>query len=171
MKVSISSIIVRDRVRKDPGDISSLMNSMREHGQLNPIALTRDNELIAGQRRLLAAQRLSWQYIEAHIVERDSAVEKLQLELEENVHRKDFSPEELLDGYRKLEKLKQPSLRRRMGDAIRRFFRKLFGRKPSENREPPASPASDRPREPVPNPESRYTPANPEESEDTPYGV
>ncbi len=131
MKVPVQDIIIKDRVRTDIGDLKPLMESLQNHGQLNPVTLTRENELIAGHRRTLAARELGWKYIEATIVDKSSAVEKLQLELEENVHRKDFSPEELLAGNRRLDKLLRPSIGRRLGRAIGGFFRKLYpwGRK------------------------------------------
>ncbi len=128
MKVSVSSIMVRERVRHDVGDVAALMESMRQHGQLNPITITRDNELIAGHRRLLAARGLAWQHIEATVIDNDSEVEKLALELEENVHRKDFSPEELLAGYRRLEKLRRPGICRRVGGFFKGFFTRFFRR-------------------------------------------
>ena len=129
MQVLIEDIVIKDRVRTDIGDLKPLMESMRKHGQLNPVTLSRENELIAGHRRTLAARELGWKYIEAHIVERTSEVEKLQLELEENVHRKDFSPEELLAGYRRLDKLLHPTIGQRIGNAVRALFGKIFGRK------------------------------------------
>jgi ParB family chromosome partitioning protein len=126
MKVPIEDIVIKDRVRTDLGDLKPLMDSLQNHGQLNPITLSRENELIAGHRRTLAAKELGWKYIEAHIVDRSSEAEKLQLELEENVHRKDFSPEELLAGYRRLDKLLRPTISRRIGRAIGNFFKRLF---------------------------------------------
>lgn len=124
MKVPISDIVIKERVRQDIGDLGPLMESMQKHGQLNPINITRDNELIAGHRRLLAARELGWTYIDSLIIDRDTQIEKLQLELEENVHRKDFSPEELLAGYRRLEKLLRPRFTKRVAN----FFGSLFGR-------------------------------------------
>jgi ParB family chromosome partitioning protein len=129
MKIPIEDIVIKERVRQDMGDLAPLMESMQKHGQLNSITITRDNELIAGHRRLLSAQELGWAYIDAMIVERDSEAEKLQLELEENVHRKDFSPEELLAGYRRLDKLLKPRLTRRLSNFLGGFFGKLFRRK------------------------------------------
>ncbi len=129
MKVPITDIIIKERVRQDIGDLAPLMDSMKKHGQLNPITITRDNELIAGHRRLLSAQELGWTYIDGLIVDRDSEIEKLQLELEENVHRKDFSPEELLAGYRKLERLLKPRFTRRVANFFGNFFGKIFGRR------------------------------------------
>ena len=136
MQVLIEDIVIKDRVRTEIGDLKPLMESMRLHGQLNPITLSGENELIAGHRRTLAARELGWKFVEAHIVERASEVEKLQLELEENVHRKDFSPEELLAGYRRLDKLLHPTIGRRIGTALKCFFGKIFRRKPKNNTVP-----------------------------------
>ena len=137
MKISINEISIKERVRHEIGDLSSLMKSMQDHGQLNSITITRENELIAGHRRLLSAQELGWKYIDASIVDRSSEVDKLQLELEENVHRKDFSPEELLDGYRRLEKLLRPSITRRISNFFGNIFGKLlFWRKRKKRIEP-----------------------------------
>jgi len=124
MKVPLDTIIVKERVREDIGKLDSLMDSMQRHGQFNPVTITRENELIAGHRRLLAARKLGWQYIDVSITDRSSDIEKLELELEENIHRKDFLPEELLAGYRRLDKLKKPGITKRLAD----FFRNLFGR-------------------------------------------
>ncbi len=129
MKVPVSDITIKERVRVEIGDISSLMQSMQNHGQLNPVTITRDNELIAGHRRLLSAQELEWTYIDAAIVDSCTEAEKLQLELEENVHRKDFSPEELLAGYRRLEKLTRPPVTKRIANFFGSIFGKLFRRK------------------------------------------
>ena len=124
MKVLISEVKIRKRVREDLGDLEPLMGSMNHNGQLNPITISRTNELIAGHRRLMAAERLEWLYIDAHVVDLHSEVEKLELELEENVHRKDFSPNELLDGYRRLEKLRRPTVTSRVSG----FFKGVWGK-------------------------------------------
>jgi len=126
MKVPIQDIIVKDRVRTELGNLKPLMESMRDHGQLNPVTLSRENELIAGHRRTLAARELGWKYIEVTIMDKSSEAEKLQLELEENVHRKDFSPEELLAGYRRLDRLLHPPLAIRIGRVIGGFLRRIF---------------------------------------------
>lgn len=142
MQVMIDDIIIKDRVRREIGDLKPLMESMRLHGQLNPVTLSRENELIAGHRRTLAAKELGWKFIEVHIVDRATEKEKLQLELEENVHRKDFSPEELLAGYRRLDKLTHPSFSRRIGSALRNFFGKIFRRRKRDNLPATVTPAS-----------------------------
>lgn len=135
MQVPIESILVKDRVRRDLGDLEPLMSSLRRFGQMNPVIVTRDSELIAGHRRLESARRLGWDTIDAVSLDRVDEVRKLEMELEENVHRKDLSPEELLDGYTRLEKLKHPSFWTRIKRFLRRVFDRLFRRGRDKGRE------------------------------------
>ncbi len=143
MKVPISDIIIKERVRTDLGDIKPLMESLQKHGQLNPVTLSRENELIAGHRRTLAARELGWKYIEASVVDASTEVEKLQLELEENVYRKDFSPDEVLAGYQRLARLRNPSVTRRIGRALSSLFRFVFPWRRKKNRQSPVAEAPD----------------------------
>lgn len=125
MQVLITNIKVPDRVRKDAGDLEPLMESLKRCGQLNPITLSREMELIAGFRRLSAAQRLGWKMIDASVVDGLTALRRLEMELEENVYRKDFTPDELLEGVKRLEALRHPKLGTRVKQAFKRFFGKL----------------------------------------------
>lgn len=125
MQIPVDSITVPERVRKDPGNLESLMASFKRVGQLNPILVTPTYELIAGFRRFTAAQELGWQSIEAEVVQAADEIRRLEMELEENVYRKDFTPEELLEGYKKLEKLRHPSVGRRLRRALGAFFSRL----------------------------------------------
>lgn len=129
MQVTIESIKVEQRVRTDMGDLTALKESMSKHGQISPILLTRQHVLIAGHRRLTAARELGWHEIEAVCVDKPDAADQLELELQENVYRKDFTPEELLAGYRKLDKLRRPGVAKRIGGFFRRIFGGLFRRK------------------------------------------
>ena len=122
MLVNINDIKIKKRVRRDLGDLEALKNSLRTYGLLNPITLNSKYELIAGERRLQAAKQLGWTNINAGVQSNLSDVEELEMELEENNQRKEFTKEELLDGYRRLEKLRNPSIWRK----IRLFFKKLF---------------------------------------------
>lgn len=122
MLVNINDIKIKKRVRRDLGDLEALKNSLRTYGLLNPITLNSKYELIAGERRLQAAKQLGWTNINAVVQSNLSDVEELEMELEENNQRKEFTKEELLDGYRRLEKLRNPSIWRK----IRLFFKKLF---------------------------------------------
>ena len=54
MLIAPDSIIVKKRLRRDLGNIEGLMESLKKHGQLTPIIINRNNELIAGFRRLQA---------------------------------------------------------------------------------------------------------------------
>ncbi len=123
MQVPIDDISVKKRVREDLGDLSKLMESMRAYGLMNPIVINTRQELIAGERRLESAKRLGWKTIEAHIVERDSTIDQLEMELDENIHRRNLTAMELANAYSRLDKLKNPGFFRRIKMAIVRFFR------------------------------------------------
>ena len=143
MQIPVDSITVPDRVRKDPGNLESLMASLKRVGLINPILVTPTYELIAGYRRLTAAQELGWQSIEAEIAQAADEVRRLEMELEENVYRKDFTPEEILAGYKKLEALRHPSVGRRMRKAIASFFSHLaFWRRRKRPADQPAAAAA-----------------------------
>lgn len=126
MLVNISEIKVKRRVRKDLGDLEPLKDSLRRYGLLNPITIDNKNRLIAGERRLEAAKLLGWTNINAVVVNNVSAITKLELELEENNQRKEFTDAELLEGYKRLERLRNPSIFRRILNAIVRFFEWIF---------------------------------------------
>lgn len=93
MKVHIQDIVVKDRFRKDKGDIDVLMKSIKELGLLQPIGITQDNILVFGERRLTACFALGWSEIDARIVDVSSIVEG---EFAENDVRKSFTPSERL---------------------------------------------------------------------------
>lgn len=126
MLVNIADIKVKHRVRKDLGDIEALKDSLRRYGLLNPITLNSKYELIAGGRRLEAAKSIGWTSINAIILDNMNPAAELELELEENNQRKEFSSEELLAGYRRLEKLKHPNLLRKLWLFIVRLFSNLI---------------------------------------------
>ena len=80
MLIAPESIIVKKRIRRDIGDIEELMESLKKHGQLSPIIVNRNNELIAGFRRLQAAKKLGWTSIEAVILDKPSRLEELEID-------------------------------------------------------------------------------------------
>ncbi len=125
MQVVISTIKVPERIRKETGNLESLMESLTRCGQLNPITLTRDLELIAGFRRLSCAQRLGWKMIDATIVDGLSDEQRLEMELGENLYRKDFTPDELLEAVKRLDALRNPKLGTRMKKAFKSMMGKL----------------------------------------------
>lgn len=137
MLVKIEDIKVKKRVRRDLGDLTALKDSMHRYGLMNPITLNSDYELVAGERRLEAAKSLGWERINANVLDSNvDNIRQLEMELEENNQRKEFTDEELMDGYKRLEKLKNPPLIMRLLKfianifiKIAEFIKSLFGKK------------------------------------------
>lgn len=128
MLLRIDQITLRRRVRKDLGDLSALMESMRAHGLMTPILVNKDKELIAGQRRLESAKRLGWKTVEANVVDKDDELERLEMEVDENLQRKELTPEELTDAYLRIDRMKHPPWLVRFWRSILAFLRRLFSR-------------------------------------------
>jgi len=126
MLVPIKDIKVKRRIRRDMGDIAALADSMKRFGQISPILITKKNILIAGGRRLEAARNLGWSSINAVVAEIPDEVSKLEYELEENIQRRDFSQTETHEAVKRLYRLRNPSLFRRIILAIVGFFKRLF---------------------------------------------
>ena len=104
--LSIDKVIVTERIRKDYGDIDELANSIKSVGLIQPIVLTRDYQLIAGERRLRALKKLGLKELihSGHFVfndEQDSLKLKA-MEIEENVKRKELSWQEAILAKKKL---------------------------------------------------------------------
>jgi ParB family chromosome partitioning protein len=57
--VTLSEIRIGKRYRREMGDIGKLAASMEELGLLQPIVVTPDGTLIAGERRLRAANGIA----------------------------------------------------------------------------------------------------------------
>lgn len=129
MQVPIDKIIIRARVRKDQGDLTQLVNSMKKYGLLSPVVINKRSELIAGHRRLEAAKKLGWLSIDAVVIDRETELEKLEIELEENIQRKPFTTDELSDGLSRLERLSRPSLFKKIFEWLKRIINSIFGRK------------------------------------------
>jgi ParB family chromosome partitioning protein len=129
MRIEISKITVKKRIRKDLREIAGLVESMRSFGQLSPIIVNRQNELIAGNRRLEAAKSLGWNSIDAIVIDKDDEIDMLELELEENIQRNDLTSDEVSEGFSRLEKLRNPSFLRRILNFFIRLFKRIFRRK------------------------------------------
>ena len=122
MLVQIKDIKIKRRVRKDLGNLDDLKDSMRIYGLMNPITLNSKYELIAGERRLQSAIQLGWTSINANIIDNLSEVDQLEMEIEENNQRKEFTEAELMEGYKRLNRLRNPNFFYR----IYLFFKHLF---------------------------------------------
>ncbi len=124
MKIALASIVVDEthRIRKEAGDLTLLTASIQKIGLLNPIVVTDDYRLVAGFRRLSACRQLGWTEIEANVVPyKNDLLLLLDAEVEENLVRKDFTPEEIMA----IEKRRQEIIRMLQGNIFQRFWRWL----------------------------------------------
>ena len=125
MLVQIKDIKIKKRVRKDLGNLENLKDSMKIYGLMNPITLNSRYELIAGERRLQSAIQLGWTSINANIIDNLSEVEQLEMEIEENNQRKEFTDAELLEGYKRLERMRNPGFFYKIYLFFKRLFQKI----------------------------------------------
>jgi DNA modification methylase len=94
MKVKISDINVGDRVRTDFSDVEGLAVSIQQHGLLHPIIIDKALNLVAGERRLRAHIALGMKEIEVKDLGELTEDERLEIEGDENLRRKDFTWQE-----------------------------------------------------------------------------
>ena len=98
---------IQPRRRFDEPGLSSLVDSVREHGVLQPILVRRVGEktdayeIVAGERRWRAAQTAQLTRVPVIIKDLDDR-EALELALVENIQREDLTPIEEGDGYQRL---------------------------------------------------------------------
>lgn len=91
--VSIDLIIINreGRQRRELTGLEELAESIRRSGLINPIVVTEDFVLVAGERRFTACRNiLGWTSIDAHFVSDLSEDELHLIELEENVRREEL---------------------------------------------------------------------------------
>ena len=67
-----------------PTDLSDLEKSLSSHGQLEPLAITKDNRIISGHRRYMSMRNLGWEECDVRIVEPEDEIISL---IEHNRHR------------------------------------------------------------------------------------
>ncbi len=110
-----------DQPRKDLGDLEDLKSSIAEHGILQPIIVAPADEthyrLIAGERRFSAALALGLATVPA-IVRTIADHRWLEVQLIENLHRKDLTPFEEASAFLRLIEefsLTQEQVAQRMG--------------------------------------------------------
>ena len=109
-QLSISDLIpnkYQPRKIFDEENLKDLTNSIRERGILQPIIVRKSNddkakfEIIAGERRWLAAQRVGLHNVPVVITEADD-LRSLEFAIVENVQRHDLNPLEEAQGYKRL---------------------------------------------------------------------
>lgn len=94
------------RTHFDAGEISELASSILEHGVIQPIIVSHNEEtsqyvLVAGERRWKAAQHAGLELIPA-IVRNVTEQQQVELALIENIQRSDLNPLEAAEAYRQL---------------------------------------------------------------------
>jgi ParB/RepB/Spo0J family partition protein len=114
--MKISSIKIGKRHRREMGDLQSLAASMSDIGLLHPVVVAKDGTLIAGERRLKAAEQLGWDSILATIVDLKEIVHG---EAAENFIRKDFTPSEAVAIKRAIEPEIRVAARKRQAEGGR----------------------------------------------------
>ena len=109
-KISISDIVpnkYQPRKIFDEDNLNDLTQSIKERGILQPIIVRKSNddkskfEIIAGERRWLAAQRANLHEVPVVITEADD-LKSLEFAIIENVQRHDLNPLEEAYGYKRL---------------------------------------------------------------------
>ncbi len=105
----------------DKNKMEELTLSIKEKGIIQPVVVRRvgdEFELVAGQRRLVAAQKLGMERLPALVMEKLSKEGMLELSLVENLQREDLNPIDQAKGYRRLLgecRLSQKQLSERIG--------------------------------------------------------
>ena len=91
----IDDIIVKDRYREDKGDIAGLAEDIKRVGLIQPITIDSRRHLVAGERRLLAHKHLGLTSIRVIVRPYKDEVDAKEVELIENVARKDMTWQEV----------------------------------------------------------------------------
>ncbi|HEX9642075.1 MAG TPA: ParB/RepB/Spo0J family partition protein [Candidatus Krumholzibacteria bacterium] len=92
--IAISKVHVGERRRESVGSLAGMKSSLERVGQIHPITVRMNGsgfELVAGQRRLKAAESLGWTRIRARVGNFDDDTLRA-IELEENTVRLDLTP-------------------------------------------------------------------------------
>ncbi|MFI7643134.1 ParB/RepB/Spo0J family partition protein [Nonomuraea sp. NPDC049400] len=106
-EIEIASLVMSEgqvRIRKIQADIDELATSIRIHGLLEPILVCSSHsgdgafEVLAGQRRVLAHQRLGREKIMAAIIDEPVDGENAKaISLTENIIRRDLDTKDIID--------------------------------------------------------------------------
>ena len=109
-QISISDLLpnkYQPRKIFDENSLEDLTNSIKERGMIQPIIVRKSNfdkskfEIIAGERRWLAAQRAGLHEVPVVVTEADD-LKSLEFAIVENVQRHDLNPLEEAQGYKRL---------------------------------------------------------------------
>lgn len=88
--ISIDKITTDNRFRVDFGDLEGLTESIKDKGLLQPVTVDANLRLLAGERRLRAAKAAGLTEVPALIRTANGEIDAREVELLENIARKDF---------------------------------------------------------------------------------
>ncbi len=94
---------VRQKIDKNSPEFASLVESILEHGLLQPILvrpISHGFEIVAGHRRFQACRTLRWRFIQCKIREL-SDKQTFEIQLTENIQRKTLDPLEEAEAFRR----------------------------------------------------------------------
>lgn len=105
-EVLIANIVIGERFRVEYGDMDGLKRSIEKFGLLEPIVLDRENNLLAGGRRVRAYAELGRERIPALYIDEVDDVLAREIELEENIQRENLTWQEVADLTKEIHELK-----------------------------------------------------------------
>ncbi|GHU35920.1 hypothetical protein FACS1894105_05410 [Clostridia bacterium] len=118
MKISIRNIAIATRIRKEVTNIAELAADIKVNGLISPIAIMplegEKYQLLAGLRRIRAAEFNGETEIEANIVPAIDAESALKIEFAENEQREDFTYSEKMDYATMIQKIESVKAQERM---------------------------------------------------------
>lgn len=95
-----------NRQRRELRNVDDLAESIHRLGLINPVVITSEGLLVAGERRYTACRQLGWTAIPVQFTEDLTEYELQALELEENVKREDLTWQEEVAAIERFHRLK-----------------------------------------------------------------
>ena len=131
MWLNPSDVQVGKRIRKNVDiGIKSLMDSIVDVGQLQPIIVKSDKTLIFGERRLRACELLERDVWAEEVDGLDSLLSVLKAERDENKEREPWTPGEMVEIGRTIEAIEKPKAKERQEQGANQFTKEGGGSLP-----------------------------------------
>lgn len=89
----------------DPGSLAELAESIKERGMIQPVVVRAVNdtfELLAGERRLRAVEKLGWESVPSLVLDNVDNEAVMEIALIENLQREDLNPIEEASAFQRL---------------------------------------------------------------------
>lgn len=105
LSIPLNKITIANRERTDLGDLDELAGSIKEKGLIQPITISPDFRLLAGGRRFAAHELLELKTIDCLMRETEDELDEREIELFENLHRKDMNWQEKARSIKRIHEL------------------------------------------------------------------